>query len=190
MELSRTARALTVHLFAQCVPDVERRFHEARLLRRDVDPAHLAGRWLVAEAQGQRCEVTCAFCQAGEIRRDRFDCVERCDRLFARSPDRPHGVEKVVAGCTLLPAQSQGAAQIAQVAARRDPQIARRAVARAGDVMPGLQSARLLQAGGQQIAREVDDLRRAERRAEELDAGLGQLMGFVEQSCAAAVASE
>jgi hypothetical protein len=43
-----------------------------------------------------------------------------------------------------------------------------------------LQAARLLQPGGKHVARKVDQLRRAERRAEELDARLGELVRLVE----------
>ena len=49
-----------------------------------------------------------------------------------------------------------------------------------GQLRPGAQAARLLQARGQQVAREVDHLAGAELRAEELHAGFDQLVRLVE----------
>ena len=72
------------------------------------------------------------------------------------------------------------AAQLAQRPGAQQPQLARRLFQRGGQVVPVAQATRLLQPDGQQVAREVDQLRRAQRGAEELHAGLDQLVGLVE----------
>ena len=56
----------------------------------------------------------------------------------------------------------------------------RRQLQRAGQRLPVAQAARLLQPDGQQVAREIEQLRGAQRRAQELHAGFDQLVRFVE----------
>ena len=149
-------------------------------MRRQVDPAHVAGLRSLAELARQLGERRSAFRQLDEVGRDLADGVERFARGVARPGELGQRVEKLAPLGALAPAQFQRSAHFAHRAGARHPQVARRTVAQRGEILPRRQTARLLQAGAEHVAGEVDHLAAAERRAEELHTGFGELMGLVE----------
>ena len=118
--------------------------------------------------------------EADEIGGDLAHRVERGSRGLARFADPCQRREEGRRAAALGPAQLEAAADLADLALRGQAQLARGVVAAGRELLPRRQAARLLQADGEHVAREVDQLRRAERRAEELHAGLGELVRLVE----------
>ena len=183
-------------LLAQHVTNVQRRLDQPRLLRTDVDPAHPAVGSLALESRGQTGQRAGPLLQLGKVGAEVNQALDRHCTGLARGCQALQCLRKSCGPGAFLPAQLDRAPHVAQWPCRGQAQLARRALAVAGQCLPVGQAARLLQADGKQVAGKVDGLRAAQRGAEKLHAGLDQLMGLVEhrrvdarkQFCDAAVA--
>ena len=75
------------HLLAQRLADIERRFDQPRLMRRDIDPANLRVVGRARELPGQHGEASRPFGQADEIGRQLAHRLERFACRFAGHAD-------------------------------------------------------------------------------------------------------
>ena len=164
---------------ANRIGDVERRFDQAQRLA-DIGPAHqrhVARRGKALGAAGQQPR---ALVQAHEVGRQLAHGVERgrgirqC-RVQTRQAGLPRdGLHAI--GRFSRPAQAAGAAHLAHGHA----QVARGHLHAAGQLRPVAQAARLLQAGTEHVAREVEQLARRQLLSEKLNARLVELVRLVE----------
>ena len=167
-------------LFAEHFADIQRRLHQPRLLRRQVYPAHIAAGHGVVETLRQGGQRTRTLFELGEIRRRFGHASNRLGgrpRRFAQGLQR--GLQRVV-GAAFFPAQLEHAAHFAGIAVARQPQLTRGQVDGALQLAPGLQAAGVHQAQRQDVTRQVNGLPGRQGGAQELHAGLDELMRLVE----------
>ena len=147
---------------------------------RDIDPAHVAGGRRLEEAPGQRFQLTRTFTQACEIRAGFGDRERGRPRCLNGDEHRVQRRQEVLMCGAFVPAQLDRASHVAQRTCGGQSQLSRRILDLAGKLLPRLEPARLLQAGSQQVTREVDQCPAAQQRAEKVDARLTELMRLVE----------
>jgi len=132
------------------------------------------------ERGGAGREFTCPLLELREVGADARHRRQRLGGVRQGGAERAQRFEQGPVGCPLVPAQLEEAAHLAQRAGAGQAQLARGGVDRGVQLGPALQAARLRQRDRQQVAPEVDHLPGAEDRAEELHAGLDELVRFVE----------
>src|SRR5690606_32099467 len=108
------------------------------------------------EAVGQRGQGGSTLGQLDEIGRQLRNRVEPLARRVGSLSQRGQRGNEVLASRALVPAQLERAAQVAQRPRRGQAQLARRLLDGGTQLLPLGQATRLLQAHGEQVAREVE----------------------------------
>ena len=183
-EVKTQALGAQRHLLAQRVADVQRRFDQPRLVRRQVDPAHRArGRGLQRTGAPARAQLgaraRAASAKSGARLADGGQRFAAAARRHASMP--ASAPAKSASRGALVPAQLERAAHLAQRPGRRQAQLARGAVARARQSPATASRPRACcsPAPSRSRAKSIT-CAAAQRGAEERDAGLGELVRLVE----------
>ncbi|MCY1517565.1 hypothetical protein D9M68_522510 [compost metagenome] len=167
------------HPLAHRIGDVERRLDQPQL-RADIDPAHRVEFARLRETRRALGELARALVQAHEVGRD---LAHRVQPVGGQHEGVLQVVERALPGLGIH-ALGRGT-DPAQLGARplladHQAQLTRRTLDPRHQLLPVDQPARMLQARAEHVAREIERLPAAELRAQELHAGLVELVRLVE----------